>query len=197
MCNEYENFTDWDAYCRLMQELEWGTPTWQSERDLPKAGSVRIRDVAPVIRAAGNGVELTRMRWSFPPPRPGGKPVFNFRSEGRSFKGSRRCLIPATAFFEFTGTKSPKTKHRFTLADQPFFCIAGIWRDGAAGEPPDFTMLTTVPGPDVAPYHDRQVAVLRPVDWPARINLTRPEKDLLQPLPAGSLREETVLQGKA
>jgi putative SOS response-associated peptidase YedK len=26
-------------------------------------------------------------------------------------------------------------------------------------------MLTTAPGPDVAPYHDRQVAVLAPADW--------------------------------
>jgi hypothetical protein len=86
--------------------------------------------MTPVIRAAGNGVELAQMRWSFPPPRPGGKPVFNFRSKGRSFRDSRRCLIPATAFFEFTGQRTPKTKHRFTLAGQPFFCIIGIWREG-------------------------------------------------------------------
>jgi putative SOS response-associated peptidase YedK len=59
--------------------------------------------------------------------------------------------------------------------------IAGIWRDGAAGEPPDFTMLTTAPGPDVVPYHNRQVAVLPPADWPVWINLTRPERDILQP----------------
>jgi len=58
-------------------------------------------------------------------------------------------------------------------------------------------MLTTAPGPDVSPYHDRQVAILPPADWPAWINLTDPEKDLLQPLPAGSLEVETVRQGKA
>ena len=53
--------------------------------------------MAPAIRAAGNGVELAQMHWSFPAPRPGGKPVFNFRSEGRRFLDSRRCLIPAAA----------------------------------------------------------------------------------------------------
>jgi putative SOS response-associated peptidase YedK len=116
------------------------------------------------------------------------------RCAGAGAGGSPRCLILASAFFEFTGTKSPKTKHRFTLAGQPFFCIAGIWRDGAAGEPPDFTMLTTAPDPDVAPYHDRQVAVVPPTDWPVWINMTRPERDL-QPLPAGSLQVETVRQG--
>ena len=168
MCNDYEQHVAWQDYCDMMQQLEWGVPTQQSELDLPPANDVRIRDVAPVIRAAGNGVELAGMRWVFPPARPGGGPVFNFRSEGRSFAKTRRCLIPASAFFEFTGTKTPKTKHRFALAGAPFMCIAGIWRDGPAGEPPDFTMLTTTPGPDVAPYHDRQVVVvLRPADWPA------------------------------
>jgi putative SOS response-associated peptidase YedK len=56
-------------------------------------------------------------------------------------------------------------------------------------------MLTTSPGPDIAPYHDRQVVVLRPVDWSAWINLSKPESELLKPLPAGSLNEETVRQG--
>ncbi len=146
------------------------------------------------------------MRFGFPPP-PGkkGGPVFNFRSEGRSFAASRRCLIPASAFFEFTGTKYLKAKHRFTLGDAPFLCIAGLWRDvgrEAAGEgagntnqPPAFTMLTTAPGPDVASIHNRQVVVLRPEDWRHWLHLTRPEADLLRPLPAGSLRVEEVRSG--
>src|SRR5579872_6091339 len=196
MCNNYEQHVAWEAYCKMMQDLEWGIPTNQSELDLPQADDVRIRDVAPVIRAAGNGVELAPMRWSFPPPRPGGKPAFNYRSEGRSFKDSRRCLIPASAFFEFTGSKYPKTKHRFTLAGEPFLCIAGLWRDAAEGEPPNFTMLTTAPGPDIAPYHDRQVVILKPADWPAWIHLTRPETALLKPLPAGSLQVQTARQGQ-
>ncbi len=51
------------------------------------------------------------------------------------------------------------------------------------------------PGPDVLPYHNRQVVVLRPEDWAAWIYLTRPEAELLQPLPPGSLKVETVRQG--
>jgi putative SOS response-associated peptidase YedK len=65
--------------------------------------------------------------------------------------------------------------------------IAGIWRDGAAGEPPNFTMLTTEPGPDIAPYHDRQIVVLPPADWQNWIYLTKPESELLRPMPRGSL----------
>lgn len=53
-------------------------------------------------------------------------------------------------------------------------------------------MLTTDPGPDIAPYHNRQVVVLQPSDWAAWINLTKPEAELLRPLPAGALQVETV-----
>lgn len=50
--------------------------------------------------------------------------------------------------------------------------VAGLWREAVGNKPPTFTMLTTEPGPDVAPYHNRQVVVLRPEDWAAWINLT-------------------------
>ena len=75
--------------------------------------------------------------------------------------------------------------------------IAGLWREGDGNQPAAFTMLTTDPGPDVAPYHNRQVVVLRPENWSAWIDLSRPEAELLQPLPAGSLSVETVRAAKA
>jgi putative SOS response-associated peptidase YedK len=195
MCNAYEQHVKWVEYCKMMQALELGVPTHQSEFDLPESDDVRINDMAPVMRAAGNDIELASMSFSFPPSGPKGGPVFNFRSEGRSFANSNRCLIPASAFFEFTGKKYPKAKHRFTLANAPFLAIAGLWRDGQGNQPPSFTMLTTAPGPDVEPYHNRQVVVLWPQDWAAWIHLSKPEAELLKPLPAGSLEVETVRKG--
>ena len=67
-------------------------------------------DTAPVIRRLENGPnEFAELRWGFPPARPKAPPVINFRSEGWRFPVGR-CLVPASHFFEFTGTKSPKTK---------------------------------------------------------------------------------------
>jgi putative SOS response-associated peptidase YedK len=188
MCNDIEQHIAYQAYCEAMQAIEWGIPTIQSDLDLPLRDHVRIRDLGAVIRAAGNGVELAQMRFGFPPAVAGRNPVFNFKSEGRSFISSNRCLIPASAFFEFTGTKSPKDRHRFTSTADPFLCIAGIWRPANDNQPPDFSMLTTSPGPDVAPYHNRQVVVLARHDWPAWLNLTKPEAELLTPSPAGSFQ---------
>jgi putative SOS response-associated peptidase YedK len=160
MCNDYEQHVRWAEYCKMMQALELRIPSRQSELDLPQTDDVRINDTGPVMRAAGDEIELVPMTFSFPPGRPGGAPVFNFRSEGRHFDKSGRCLIPASAFFEFTGKRYPKAKHRFALKGSPITAIAGIWREGHGNHPPSFTMLTTAPGPDVIPYHNRQVVVL-------------------------------------
>jgi putative SOS response-associated peptidase YedK len=190
MCNEYEFQTQWEEYVELMAALELGIPATQGPADLPRLASIRIGDTAPVMRPAGNGVELAPMRFGFPAPRPKAGPVFNFRSEGRSFRDSNRGLIPATGFFEFTGAKYPKTKHRFWMEGVSLFAIAGIWRDGDKG--PAFTMLTTEPGPDVAPIHDRQIVALPPQDWAAWLYLTKLESELLRPTPAGSLQHAVV-----
>jgi putative SOS response-associated peptidase YedK len=50
---------------------------------------------------------------------------------------------------------------------------------------------------DVAPYHDRQMAVLRRrqrMDW---LDLSRPEHELLRPLPVGAFRIERAITPQA
>jgi putative SOS response-associated peptidase YedK len=103
--------------------------------------------------------------------------------------------MPASAFFEFTGKKYPKAKHRFALKGSPITAIAGISRESRGNQPPSFAMLTTTPGPDVAPYHNRQVVVLPPEDRSDWIHLTKTEAELLRPLPQGSLDVATVREG--
>ncbi len=190
MCNEYEFETKWEEYSRIMAREMLDLPARQTETDLSRNPSIRIGDTATVIRVAGNGVELTPMAFGFPPPRKGAAPVFNFRSDGRHFADSARCLVPASAFFEFTGSKYPKTRHRFWMPGEPCFAIAAIWRAGEKGEA--FSMLTTEPGPDIAPIHDRQIVILQPHQWAAWLYLTKPEAELLKPLPAGTL--ETAIE---
>jgi putative SOS response-associated peptidase YedK len=191
MCNDIEQQIAYRAYCEAMQAEALQIPTDQRELDLPEAKHVRIRDLGAVIHTAGNGVKLSQMGWGFPPARPGAAPVFNFRSEGRSFRDSNRCIIPASAFYEFTGAKSPKTRHRFTATDGGFVAIAGLWRASPTDGTLDFTLLTTEPGPDVAPIHRRQIVVLPRGDWAAWLYLTKPEADLLRPSPAGAFNVET------
>jgi putative SOS response-associated peptidase YedK len=156
---------------------------------------VRITDRAPIIRAATGepgAAELVQRRWSWPGP--GGKPVYNFRSGGREF-GSGRCIIVADGFYEFTANADPKArrKHKwlFTMAGTELFGIAGLWRTTAeAGEA--FTMLTTEPGEDVKPYHNRQIVLLPPADWARWLDPAVPARELTKPLPPGSLQVEQI-----
>jgi hypothetical protein len=82
MCNDYEQHVTWSQYCKVMKGLALRIPTRQSELDLPQASDIRTSDTGPVMRAAGDEIELASMSFSFPPTGRGGA-AFNFRSEGR------------------------------------------------------------------------------------------------------------------
>jgi putative SOS response-associated peptidase YedK len=149
---------------------------------------VAITDPGPIVRVSPAGpFELVIRRWSWPGA--GGKPVSNFRSDGREFP-SGRCLILADGFYEFTTPADPKARRKdrwlFTFRGEAMLGIAGLTR-ALPGTGEAFTMLTTEPGPDVAPYHNRQVAVLPQEDWRAWLDGSAPAGDLLRPLAAGSL----------
>lgn len=186
MCNLFRNTMPFSMLADTFSIFE--TPfAWAGGAipNFPPTEEIRITEKAPVMRGGGQGVTGELLPWAWRGPQ--GKPVFNFRSEGRDFSNSLRCLIPADGFYEFTAPADPakkrKDKHLFTLTGEPWFWIAGIVKEGA------FTMLTTSPGPDIAPYHDRQIVVLpqsRGLDW---LDL---KADVLGPLPAGSLTRETV-----
>src|SRR6218665_1210610 len=133
MCNDYEQHVAYAEYQAAIRAAELTTPASESAADLPQADDIRIGDMGPVLRAAGNGAELPLMRFGWPPPRPKAAPVFNFKSDGRHFENSKRCVIGLSGVFEFTGTKSPKTKHRFRLKDSPVMGIAGLWSEDDNG----------------------------------------------------------------
>ena len=191
MCNLYTQSKSVDEVARLFNDLQMplsfpeGIPNLQPRE-------IAITDPGPIVRAGEGKAEMVVRRWSWPAP--GGKPVFNFRSDGREF-GSGRCLIVADSFFEFTKPEDPKAKRkhkwRFTLNGADQFAIAGLWRtDPTVGEA--FTMLTTEPGEDVKPYHNRQIVILAPDDFGRWLDPAVPAGQLCRPLPAGSLNVEQI-----
>lgn len=161
MCTAYEvgwrkrgsdpNYTEPSAIsCLLKEETRIIRPT------LP----------APVIMP---DMSLRTMLWGFRIPVPGKKgtmrTVVNSREDkldghtwNKSFR-ERRCLIPATAFYEWVDGKGGKVPLRFERPDHQTTFIAGIWRiEEGRGE--CFSMITTEPNGVLAPVHDRMPAVL-------------------------------------
>jgi putative SOS response-associated peptidase YedK len=198
MCNDYRLKVDIETIRQGFSDLRINIRFPEGIPNLAPRDDIRITDTAPIVRAAAeaDAADLVQRRWSWPGP--GGKPVYNFRSEGRSFGNSAtggRCLIVADGFYEFTAHSDPKSKRKhkwlFTKADEPWFCIAGLWRsEPQIGEA--FTMLTAEPGPDVAPYHSRQIVVLDRAHWADWLDPAVLASEILKPLPAGTLRVEQV-----
>lgn len=210
MCNEFARRITLDQL-----RAGWGAADAkllfpEGASNMPALDSIRITDMSVILRAAGaepGAVEMVTRRWSWPAPN--GKPVYNFRSDGREFQNkqtSGRCLIPADGFYEYTDApvgealtddlfgsvaapsakRPPKAKWAFSIPGLDWFCIAGLWRaDPQVGEA--WTMLTTEPGPDIAPYHDRQIVVLTPSDYRGWLSGETPAAELCRPLPAGTL----------
>ena len=116
MCNLYRIEKNPDAIRRLFADVQIpltfpeGIPNLQP-RD------VRISEKAPIVRFnRERGVaELVERRWSWPAP--GGKPVFNMRSDGREFSRDR-CLVLIDGFYEYTAPADPKGSkiRRLTIA---------------------------------------------------------------------------------
>jgi putative SOS response-associated peptidase YedK len=187
MCNEYQLILPINDVIETFNRT--GDPL-SFPGGMPNVGpmaSIRIGDRAPIIMLGAAGPQLILTPWAWRSPQ--GRPVFNFRTDDRSFANSMRCLVPADGFFEFTDAEpgqKRKTKWRFTLSGEPIFWIAGLVKDGA------FALLTTEPGPDIAPYHDRQIVLLRPEAGRHWLDLSRPQPELLRALPEGSLSVERI-----
>lgn len=157
--------------------------------------------MAPVIRMDEHGVrELTVMRWGFPPPpKLGSRPVTNVRNIKSPFwrawlKSEFRCLVPATAFCEWSDTR-PKIPHWFALGeDRPLFAFAGIWRawtgerKGLSGAHHLFAFLTTDANEVIGPIHAKAMPVIlvNESEWDTWLTGSVEEALQLQrPLPPG------------
>ena len=195
MCNDYRLELDVASIIEDFESVPIAIETPEGMPNVPARADIRMTDVAPIVKGGegGRGTgALVNRRWSWPGQN--GKPVYNFRSEGRAF-ASHRCLILTDGFYEFTKPEDPRQKRQdkwlFTMRGHRWFCIAGIWRAQAdIGEA--FTMLTMDAGDDVAPYHHRQIIPLARDRWADWLDPTVPADQVLAYLPAGSLTAERV-----
>lgn len=137
--------------------------------------NVAPTQVMPVVAAPGGNRQLCLMRWGLVPywakDKTIGNKMINCRvetaSEKPSFKHSyrrRRCLVPATGYFEWQ--KRPVGKQPFLIrpADHRLFAMAGLWDEwtGPEGEILcTYTILTTAATPSTWAIHDRMPYILR------------------------------------
>src|SRR5688572_26767607 len=104
MCNLYSNRLSREEIARLFRARLWQGPAGE-------IGEVYPDMLAPVLRLdREGGCVVQDMRWGFPPPTAGTRPVTNIRNLNSSFwrgwlQPRWRCIVPATQFCEWTDSR--------------------------------------------------------------------------------------------
>jgi putative SOS response-associated peptidase YedK len=186
-------------------EAAWRCP----EPELPRFNIAPTQHVPVLLSDAGRRV-LDVFRWGLIPwwakDASIGNKMINARAETvvekpayRSAFERRRCLVPATGFYEWKKTPDGKVPHWIHPADGAPLTFAGVWeswRPVKDAEPVlTFTILTTTPSADVAALHDRMPVVVAREDRDAWLGPETPRVDLvslLRPAPDGLLATHPV-----
>jgi putative SOS response-associated peptidase YedK len=207
MCGRYTNRFTWSQLHTLMRL------TTPAPGDLlPMRYNIAPTQTAPVVRQDAQGNRTADMlRWGLIPfwaDDPGiGPRLINARSEDAASKPSfreavkkRRCLVPASDFYEWQTLPGQKTKQpwAFRVKGVPVFAFAGLWeRWSKGGEPVEtFTILTSRPNALVAPIHDRMPVIVRPEMYDLWLDAARHDyadcAPVLEPFPAELMEAHKV-----
>ena len=180
MCSRYAFVPDshaWGDFRTAFGELADALLALQARPKLAPTDAVPI-----VVQQPGGPSQLIEARWGFIPqwwskaelPRLS----FNARSEEAATKPMwrealrrARCLIPATAWFEWQKARGVKIPHSLQLHDGRGFLFAGLWslwrpRPDAEARA-TCAILTMAASPGVVHVHDRMPVVLAPEAWNA------------------------------
>ena len=176
MCGRYASYlphSEIAALFRTQGEIPNLAPNW----------NVAPTQSAPVIRRHPETGErrLDLLRWGLVPHftkdlKTARRPI-NARSETaatsgmfRSALASRRCLVPADAFYEWNAMADEKQPYAIGRTDGAPLTFAGIWEGWRSPEGEtlrSFAIIATGANADMAVVHDRMPVILEPADWPA------------------------------
>ncbi len=167
MCGRYyfdpDQMTDAELIALLNREKE-RSASLQKDMRLT-VGEIHPGDHAAVIaRNRRNQRSAFVMHWGY---RLNGRLVFNARSESagekplfRSSMQDRRCLIPASAYFEWDHREKPLKKYRFAIPEEKMLYLAGLYRYEENAAVPSFTILTREATPDIFCFHARMPVII-------------------------------------
>jgi putative SOS response-associated peptidase YedK len=157
MCGRFANSEDPEiqaAYYQAKLSAKLWRPTWNA---------APTQSLPVVLAPAGHERELTLMRWGWEREFDRHQLLVNARGEEAAAKPtwrealhSRRCLVPATAFYEWhEATNQP---YAFQLSSRGLFAIGALWEPQGDGRA--FVLLTTIANALVAGIHHRMACML-------------------------------------
>jgi len=174
----------------------------------PRYNGAPTQDFA-VCRVDGGGRRhIAELRWGLVPSwwndAGAGPPLINARAETirekRVFADAfreRRCLVPASGWFEWQGSGRAKQPYYLTLANGSPLSLAAVWERWEAREQviESFTILTTPAAAELVDIHHRQPAIVAPewfADWLDPSTPARQLLDHLSAAPSGPYERRAV-----
>jgi putative SOS response-associated peptidase YedK len=204
MCGRFIREFTWEEINKALAVL--GAP-----RNLQPRYNIAPTTMIDVVRLDAEGKrELVPMWWGLVPYFHKGTlkqhtyATFNARVENvatapafrDAFKKARRCIIPISGFYEWTGDKKDRQPHYFTAADgAPVMALAGLWERWTdpeiLQEMLSATIIVGAASQWMRKYHDRMPMMLEPKDFGAWLDGTA-GLEVLKPAPEDALREWSV-----
>ncbi|MCW5769293.1 MAG: SOS response-associated peptidase [Phycisphaeraceae bacterium] len=194
MCGRYTHLVTWSQVHQLLRLSS-------DPIDLPLRYNIAPTQMAPVVRQRGGARSLEMLRWGLVPPWAKdiaiGSGMINARGETLATKPAfraafkrRRCLVPASGFYEWdkvsSGTK--KQPSYITASDDGPLVFGGLWESWTSPEGQTietYTIVTTAPNEMMARFHDRMPLVLDASDHDAWLDPEREDAfDLVRAYPA-------------
>jgi len=172
MCGRFAITLPPDAMAQLFEAVP--------ANDLPPVPNYNVCPTNAVHAVVtGDRRRLVSMRWGFIPhwykTPTDGPLLINARSESiaekpafRAAARERRCLIPASGFYEWTKDAADKRlPWYFRRSDGAPLAFAGVWQDWERGDERHSTcaIVTTEAEGSLTEIHHRVPVIVRPEDW--------------------------------
>ena len=155
MCGRYTVFSqnDDDLMSRLIKQASFNE----------QLGDIYPTNAAPIITGVEGTLKSKYALWGLPAPDGSSRPVINSRCETAPVKRffrealyERRCVIPATGFYEWS--RETKIKYLFRNRDDDMIFMAGAYNE--YGPVKKFVIFTREADEDMADVHNRMPVLL-------------------------------------
>ncbi len=182
---------------RRRREHEWldGLDTFEPRYNVAPS------DTMPIVRLADGVPKVVAARWGLVPFWAGdvkiGFKTINARAETVATKPAfreayrrRRCLVPASGYYEWQAGANGKQPYYFTSPEPSPLVFAGLWemwKSPTGDRLTSYTIIVCAPDPLTKTVHDRMPVILGEHEWNRW--LADPDVgDLLQPIHANALQ---------
>jgi putative SOS response-associated peptidase YedK len=167
MCSRFENKETGISIFEKLKKDSMGNFIYEVTGDTKKTNIAPTNPIISILRNKDSEYFIKNIFWGIQFDKENKSPIiFNSRIETISEKkywkqlfSKNRCLIPATAFYEWKEIEKTKIPHRISVKNQEIFYIASIFLKQE--ETVFSSMITTVPNKLVKEIHNRMPVILR------------------------------------